>query len=701
MSSGDDKLSYYNKNIDLEKVVATSGWEKQASGSSSKYAKYRNGDTKIVINKMRNTYFYVPGDNGGSVVEFVKNEVVGDSNNWKAIFDRLAEFDGSSNDYQVSEYYDESSRFSTADRKRIETYLNKYNKPAGAHPYLVNVRMISPDLLKQRRFRNCIRTPSNENDKYKNANIIHRDLDGPCAYERHNVGLVKNTNILSKNSKKSVWFTDDFYDQTTDTIFIGEAVIDCLSVATLLMNDPEKQNMALMSCGGSFDLRVFDDKEKTKPTESNEMVNMFKTMFSRCHAKKIIIGNDNDHAGYAYDEFYTSFFATHFPGKFDVTVEKPPMQVNDWNNYLAVESFNESTKYLRLAKTTNELVIVEGGVGKFRLIPSEKRPDAVIMVIPPAGFSTSNLNSLVTSFMYVMKKHNDNSIVTFTPSKNGKLSYAKALHEWRKEFLPSLEYKKSNYSNPLNYLLKNGRLTDEAIMNTWNGFTQITKKPHHVAKYTSKIIITSSDDESTKYYHSSYAPLTTIIAVPNNNVVNMEIAREKSKQRSALNNPNASDAEKSISNSINQLHQIMKHASITEAYEETMSFIELTLKNSNGIQIEYSPCLNAKNKLTFAHCVPVNNGLQQLQSQLRKQEQQLINKGNKQDKLRKLREISNSLANIKCTKGELPDGCTNLLTLLKSKGLLVTSTRKAKPQKKPDLKLVDKASEPRPMQPRV
>lgn len=562
----DIDLQWFNHNLDLEALVNHYGWQ-QKKGSTKNSLKYSDGEHTIIIKKSNNSFWHANSDNkGGGPVAFVQQQICPNipAGKWSAdvtkkVFDELYSLKGMSNEFVAKKPF-EPKKFSKNNQYKTIAFHDKHTKPAGAHPYLVNDRKISAELLKHKKFTNCLRM-TKEAKYHQDALFFHQDENGYCAYEKQNTRPFGNVKFFNADGKKTLWYTDDVFSSDVETVFIGEAAIDALSAASLV-----EQDMALVSPCGGFDKRIYEDDEKTVITKHNPHLDFMRSFFDKVKAKQIILGHDNDSAGRDYDQYYQDFFNEFFPDRFKVQVEKAPMALNDWNNYLHVVDLQNKTKFLDMAKVTNELIIAEGGVNKFRLIPSKVKPGAVIMVLPPAGFASSNLEATAQSFMYTMRKFNENSVVTYAHNLRKSYSHAKSIEKWRRDFLPSLEYKKIE-SDPISFLKENNKLSDPSIANDWEGYTESLKHPHKLAESASEVVITRSYDDRTRYYHSSYPPMSVILAVPS-----PELQIEAQKKNKDL-------------------------------LFDARGFIEAMAKNSLKEKcIRFSPAVQTNKKMTISHC---------------------------------------------------------------------------------------------------
>lgn len=503
-------LNWYNRNIDLEQLILRMGWEIDKKGSTKNSPKYSNGADKIIVNRRKNTFFSVVDDKSGSSANFVAFFVLGISDprraskeDYKRWFKELSSIAGTTNaleDLQrnssISSSKENRARQNSAIFK-ARTYLEKYCRPAKDHHYLVKERKIDAQYLKLDKFKHCLKTPS-QTGRFNNLLAVHRNIEGVCSYESHNITKSGTLKLYKKDAPKCIWHTDDIYSPNIDGIFIGEALIDTLSAGSIT-----NQNLALLTTGGAF------DKSENSPT-----VLMLKKILSEAKTNKIILGNDNDKKGLEYDSFFSEFIESNFPGKFIVQTVKPQMFLNDWNEYLKVLDFSKRSQLKNFASNTDQLIIAEGGLGKFRMIRSQNNKKSTTLTYPPKGWD-KNCRSIAQAFIATMANSNPKSSILFTPSTEGDFKYAENLKKWTEHFIPSLSIRTIREGKPfVDYLLGKGKIGDISLSPSWKGFSEIRRQPHRMAQTCNKIVLTTSPDKKVRYYHSSYPPTTVIVATP-------------------------------------------------------------------------------------------------------------------------------------------------------------------------------------------
>ena len=349
---------------------------------------------------------------------------------------------------------------------------------------------------------------------FKNALFVHRDINGVCAYEKHNIAKNKNLNIQSTGTQKAWWYSDDIGHDGVDAIFIGEAAIDALSFATL--SEKSSPNIALMTFGGQMPRCYTLDKITGVYTFDNDHP-FLQTLFSlltKSKASTILLGNDNDEVGRKYDDIIAQYVEANFSGKFDLYLNKAPHNLNDWNDYLCAERFNQRVNYAGLAQNTRKLVFVEAGVGKFKIMPSTEAEGVTYIALPPAGHLSSKMAAVAKSFVHVMNENPHESSVAYTLSDGGDFQYVKGIEMWRREFCPNQAIEK-NKTTTLRSLMENGLVNvSENILKDWGGYTEAIHYPHKLAQNLDKILISQSHDDSIHYYHSNSDPVKLVVAVP-------------------------------------------------------------------------------------------------------------------------------------------------------------------------------------------
>jgi hypothetical protein len=578
----DVDLEQFDRDFDVEKLAQEAGMTKNRKESSAKWPKYDapNGDV-VLICSAGNVWRVVSSsgnsnnnqEKGGAAAFVCK--YLSDGQWGKATFDKLREYQGVTLEYkpQYSPEEIKSIQFNDEKRSKHTYYIEKYTDPVKSHPYLVDDRLISPSLLKQGRFINCIRQ-SRKSDKspFINALMVHRDYKGVCAYEKHNSTKSGNLNLISKDSRKCLWYSDDILRENVKRIFIGEAAIDALSFASLVEHSSGGDEIALMTFGGQFDrgCRNMDDGSFV---EDHFFIKSLKRIFDKTHASEILLGHDNDDAGRDYDQFFCDFFDRFYPDKFKVLQNKAPLHLDDWNDYLVVHRFNEKAKHLDLAKKTKQAFIAEAGAGCFRIIPSETKPGNVVIAVPPAGFMTSKMKSVANSFIAKMYESDNESMLIYTASSiNKSCSHAKKIEKFRRENLPNMVYRKTAKIDPLSLLNKKQLLNDASILTSWKGYRQVINRPHNFAEKTGTIILTESDNNEIQYFHNNQSPIKMIVAVP---------PKDK----------------------LTKNHKI-----------EVKLFVRDTFRfgDQETIDIHYSPCQSDSNGHSNTHCEFFNNIIQEL-----------------------------------------------------------------------------------------
>lgn len=522
----DNLLEDFNKAVAIESLLGEAGFQKSESGSTRNWPKYKRGDEVLIVDRVKNIYFMTDDSSKGAPVEFVRHFLVSGPDNWRDVFNKIREVLNHPDDFVPAKKYtsQSKSKFDDKARSKLTYYLDKYTAPLKKHDYLIKYRHISPKLLEQKRFENCLRVPNGDKVFHKNALFVHRDIEGPCAYESHNNTLSGNLNMLSKNSKKALWYTDDILSQDTNSIFIGEAAIDALSFATLAYES--NPNIALLSFGGQFggykntygdetDQAVGDGHHAKKEiNEENPTVKTLIDIFNKTHAKTILLGNDNDEAGLKYDDFFADFFEKYFPNKFDVYLSKAHHNLVDWNDYLSAERFNRKTNYVSLAKSTSKLVIVEAGIGKFKLMPSIDESGVTYLALPPAGHLSSKMASVAMSFIHVMHENNPEANLVYTPSDDQGFTYFKKIEKWRRQNCSNLVYLKDKSTN-LRHLIENQVVNaDVSFLKSWEGYSEAYVYPHKLAGETNKLIMSLSEDDNIHYYHNNDTPVKMLVSVP-------------------------------------------------------------------------------------------------------------------------------------------------------------------------------------------
>lgn len=508
-------LDEFDNTVSIESLVGEAGFERHIE-SSPLWGKFKRGSDEVLIHDVSKNIFFMTDDSvKGGPVKFVQHFMVTDPNNWRDIFNKVREILKHPNDFiPIKQAQKSIKRFDDNARQYIKNYIDKYTAPLNSHDYLTKVRLISPALLKQPRFNNCLRFPNGDKVVHKNALFIHRDQIGPCAYEMHNITQSGNLNLISKNSQKAVWFTDDIFHEDTNTIFVGEAAIDALSFATLTERSSNSiKNVALLSFGGKFG--GYDVKNDVMTiNEENPTVKTLLGIFKKTKASTILLGNDNDQAGEKYDEFFAEFFDRYFPGKFDVYLNKAPHKLPDWNDYLAAENYNSKTNYVSLAKNTKKLITVEAGLGKFKLMPSLDEAGVTYIAIPTAGDMSSKMKAVAMSFIHVMHEHTNGAEITYSPASDGTFDYIKKIEEWRRDNHSDL--KQSVDKNiTFEHLFENNVVNaDRSFLKSWNGYTEAVMYPHRLANDTNTLIVSMSDDNNLHYYHTNDKPVKMLVSIP-------------------------------------------------------------------------------------------------------------------------------------------------------------------------------------------
>lgn len=519
-------LDKFTETFHICDLADQAGLALDAKESTKNWIKYKDSSgTSVLVNKASNIYQIVNGSASGGKwsgpVEFFIDFFPGvERGNWSNIMAEASKMLNLPDDFKPAkpaEYKRQAAThaFGDKERSKLKYYHNKSTAPLNTHPYLISERFISPTLLKQTRFNNCLRVPTGNKVFFKNALFYHRDEHGICAYEKHNSTKDGNLNLISTNSRKCLWYTDDITNPKTKQVCIGEAAIDVLSFATL--TEKSRPDMALLSFGGQFEGRVYLDKEKTELNTTSHVIKTLKKLFDQSKAEQIYLSNDNDDAGRGYDQFFIEFFDTYYPDRFEIFLNKAPHGLNDWNDYLFAEHFNTKSNYINLAKQTNHLILAEGGIGAFRMFPSDKVEGVTVMCLPPSGHLTGQMAAVAKSFMHVMKNENPNSHVTYT-STNDDMKYIKPLELWRREFLPELNYNVKKSYSPLEVMAREDRLPDLTVLKSWDGYRENTKHPLKLAQHTTEIIITKSPGDEVRFFNNNCDPIKMIIAVPDQGV---------------------------------------------------------------------------------------------------------------------------------------------------------------------------------------
>jgi hypothetical protein len=226
------------KRIDLRAYAASQGYTLDRQESWRGSAVMRNEqDDKIIIKRELDghyVYFSVRDDaDNGTIIDFALRRKC---RSLGRVRKELRPWIGAViEDPAFRRHLEKSS----ADRGKVMLALWRTHV-SDHHPYLEQVRGISPALLNSPRFHQSIFT-----DSYHNAVFPHVDDKGYCGYELKN----KNFTGFAKHGEKGLWLSAAYDDD--HRFVIGESGIEALSYAQLF-DDPHTRYGSL---GGEMNPR--------------------------------------------------------------------------------------------------------------------------------------------------------------------------------------------------------------------------------------------------------------------------------------------------------------------------------------------------------------------------------------------------------------------------------------------------------------
>lgn len=226
------------KRIDLRAYAASQGYTLDRNESWRGSAVMRNEqDDKIIIKRELDghyVYFSIRDDaDNGTIIDFALRRKC---RSLGRVRKELRPWIGAViEDPAFRRHLEKSS----ADRGKVDRALMRMHVP-DHHPYLEQVRGISPALLQSPRFAGMIYT-----DSYHNAVFPHFDDKGSCGYELKN----KNFTGFAKHGEKGLWLSSAYDDD--HRFVIGESGVEALSYAQLF-DDPHTRYGSL---GGEMNSR--------------------------------------------------------------------------------------------------------------------------------------------------------------------------------------------------------------------------------------------------------------------------------------------------------------------------------------------------------------------------------------------------------------------------------------------------------------
>jgi hypothetical protein len=280
--------------------VASKGYtldEKESSfkGKEYKYATFRNEDDKVLVLRSKKPPFnwmYLsrrdPSDKG-NVINFLKKR----GYSYKEINKELCSFTGhtverkkrfKSKSYDFSSYGKSGSDFS----KYFEA---RGLKDIADHPY----------------FKSVIKTDDYSNAVFPIRNI-NREVVGIETKNFETIHYIGKQTLEGSSKVGSAWFNDYDNKVSSETLFVGEAVIDVISYWILAGRPKIKNPIFLATCGSM----------------SVETMQMIKAIAKKQKVQKIVTLFDNDKAGWKYD-FTLLLHLNDFITDIDI-------QYLNWNN---------------------------------------------------------------------------------------------------------------------------------------------------------------------------------------------------------------------------------------------------------------------------------------------------------------------------------------------------------------------------------
>lgn len=313
-----DELVNFKSQINLVEYAETLGYEVDKKESSKASVVMRGpGDDKIIVATAEDghgVYFSVRNDaDHGSIIDLAQSrlginlgEVRKELRPW--ISGAVPTRQGRPILRQPVEKRAAKPVPSNVDRRQVLAAFSKM-QPAGAHPYLVDERKLSPKILLDERFARSIRTDS----FHKNAVFPHYDEHGLSGYELKNHGFTG----FSKHGEKSVWYSANA--GSCKRLVIVESAIDGLSHAQLVGRPDD----GYLSLGGQ---------------PSPEQMALLERALAKAQARGagLVLATDNDPAG----EKLAAKIRSLAPE--GMAIKRDRSEANDWNQDLK-DSFGGAT----------------------------------------------------------------------------------------------------------------------------------------------------------------------------------------------------------------------------------------------------------------------------------------------------------------------------------------------------------------------
>lgn len=271
-----DELERFKSQINLVEYAASEGYSivKRDSSKNSKAMKHPSGDKIIVATKMdgHGVYFSASHGDSGSIIDFVQNR---ENLNLGQTRKKLRAFGGFTN---IKDYKNYSKPLKSSKDTAQAAFVLAQSDVTDEHPYLINERKISKEILKDNRFNRSVKI-----DSRNNAIFPHFNGSGVAGYEIKN----KNFTGYAKGGEKGLWYSSNI--TRADRVVIVESGIDALSHAELKETGEETAYVSIAGSMSELQLElirtVINGREAVIATDNDKNGNYYASQITELSVK--------------------------------------------------------------------------------------------------------------------------------------------------------------------------------------------------------------------------------------------------------------------------------------------------------------------------------------------------------------------------------------------------------------------------------